>query len=67
MAIGTLEVLLVNAKGLGDNDFLGIFSFSFSLFLAGIPSFLIQKDFAAFWNDNYIFSMIAFINHQTDS
>jgi hypothetical protein len=43
MAIGTLEVLLVNAKGLGDNDFLGFFSFSFSLFFAGIPSFLIQK------------------------
>ena len=35
MAIGLMEVLLVNAKGLGDTDFFGIIyvNFSFTLLL----------------------------------
>jgi hypothetical protein len=75
MAIGTLELLLVNAKGLGDNDFLGIiFTYIFSFFFSFFPLFagiskLDTKDHAALWNGKLyiVFSMIAFMIHQADS
>ena len=43
MAIGLMEVLLVNAKGLGDTDFFGIiyvnFAFTLLLYIYVIPNF----------------------------